>query len=881
MYPIILGIIPKDTNTGTMTNRCSHLADRVLWEGEGAISIRGMGMGHPQQLDYNHGTYNQRTLSIICNGSTRGDDDAWSVAYIRQESFRKLCSGKLKHRVRFLHRLRRRQIVEPRAKGNVKMDDQQLTAATNQSQPQQPVALRTTPAQGPTLQETLEERPILIPQYSARTTRDQLDGTSLLVKQGAKVFNRLSTAGDHLSIAESSHELVAQSVIEAFHNAKWVRRMSSMTVAGHSFRGSTADWGDPQMYMIQKTDDHEAILTMDSQGRCLDPCQDLISTQPSSSNSSGYHTCATTPSRRSKIMIMASPNEESVDEAALCTSLQPDVVLHPKVSISSGSTMSGFIDPLKSSLATADSVSMVSGIANSPCLSPAKPLQSDLIDQNTITDLGHLRLDLLSVREPAKLRPRRTCPSEDHLHPPPISRINVATSTIVSPHQYPALEEFVQSDSMVHSSNNDPISPANLAFPIVSKTIPTPHQEKNEPTIPLCAPSLMLWKGQQSTIVNDSAGDSEDGRSKTHVCEESLLDPSSRVPATEEATEKMGLMNQFRRPWMVEHTFRRITARMKRETSMNVWRSSHHNVASIGTHATGTGPTHNESFGDRIMFTAQHFSQTTRSQVNGGRILVKQKAKVFNRASVAKDDLSIAESSDESVISDGCSETQRVRPTSSLNGGSRTILDSEDSWEDPLASAEQTPKVIDDYSTLLVDSHRCCLDPCQDLISKLSLSSISSGYNTCATTPSRQSNVKIVALPDEESVAEAELRISLGSEVVLHPQVSISSGTVMSEFTDQLKSSLTPIPSGICSHYPPMTEPWTASIIAASQNSTEARPNPEVTFADGGRRSRSKLLPVKRSSRMWYYPPSRSISKLAPPILLAGSQPLSVRQEAL
>jgi hypothetical protein len=295
-----------------MAKRCSDLADRVLWEGEGAISIRRL-------------TTDDRTPSTIGDSSVNGVDDEWSVAYIREASFRKLHSATQRG---WVNRFRRHRIVEPRthprsARNNKEAERQQGNGGQKSQQQQPESTANTASTKEPTSpSECMVSTPAISVHHSIRTTRDNVDGTRLLVKQNAKVFNRSSAAEDCLSIASSCDETIAYSVSHALKKARLVRRVSSITV-GSRESSLKADWGDPLMAPLQTREeesDEDSILSVTSEPSFYEMYPDTGS--PNSLPPTPFKIYS--PSTRElRIESIVPLKEESVDEAILRISSEP------------------------------------------------------------------------------------------------------------------------------------------------------------------------------------------------------------------------------------------------------------------------------------------------------------------------------------------------------------------------------------------------------------------------------------------------------------------------------------------------------------------------------------------------------------------------------
>lgn len=223
--------------------RCSNLADKVLWDGEGAISTRQM---PPQEAKSTTGT-----------SSVDGEDDEWDVTYIRKESFQKMFpNGQLSQPIGWMQRFRpRRLCLEPSRQGmtpsqrcsslatattgtneDVRQRHEGTSVITSYDFPAEEIGHR-----------SMESPPYLNVHDSVRTTRDEVDGTTLLKRQNAKVFNRPSLAKDWLFIPESSDESASDDIHDALDKVTLLRHLSSITTFEHgSLRHvSRADWGDP------------------------------------------------------------------------------------------------------------------------------------------------------------------------------------------------------------------------------------------------------------------------------------------------------------------------------------------------------------------------------------------------------------------------------------------------------------------------------------------------------------------------------------------------------------------------------------------------------------------------------------------------------------
>ena len=226
--------------------RCSTLADKVLWDGEGAISTRQLPL--------------QEAKSTTGTSSVDGEDDEWDVTYIRKESFQKMFpNGQVLQPIGWMQRFRqRRLILEPCRHGMA--SPQQCSRLTNTTttgtkednrRRQEATVVGTNyadPAEGKGRQVT-ESPSCFEGHHSLRTMRDEVDGTALLVRQNAKVFNRPSLARDSMFIVESSNESSSHDIIDVLDQVSLLRHLSSITTFEHGSlrRVQRTDWGDPFM----------------------------------------------------------------------------------------------------------------------------------------------------------------------------------------------------------------------------------------------------------------------------------------------------------------------------------------------------------------------------------------------------------------------------------------------------------------------------------------------------------------------------------------------------------------------------------------------------------------------------------------------------------
>jgi hypothetical protein len=193
-----------------------------------------------------------RTPSAVGNSSVNPGDE-WSVAYMREESFRQLYENGPGNS-RWMNRFRRHRIVMPRTpprprnQSPLRPPENELVSPSNKKGTRG-VLQRSKFATKSAQEESQEcnHPDVLASRASCRTTRDQVDGTSLLTKQNAFVFNRASMAQEDLSVAGDSTSCDS-SVAIAFRNARVVRKVSSITMGSRPY--PKADWGDPFMIPV-------------------------------------------------------------------------------------------------------------------------------------------------------------------------------------------------------------------------------------------------------------------------------------------------------------------------------------------------------------------------------------------------------------------------------------------------------------------------------------------------------------------------------------------------------------------------------------------------------------------------------------------------------
>lgn len=194
--------------------RCSNLADKVLWDGEGAISIRRLL------------SQEEEAKSTFGNASALADDDdEWELTYICQKSFRKMFpTDQVPKRFRWMQRLRQRRVI---AAPHLNSIDRCVPLATKRTKDAIHRGHEAVKVEGAN-HHSIESSPRPVSHDYMQTRLDQVDGSKLLVRQNARVFRR------------SSNSVVAGDAL---------RCLSSITTFGHGSLRHIArpDWGDLPM----------------------------------------------------------------------------------------------------------------------------------------------------------------------------------------------------------------------------------------------------------------------------------------------------------------------------------------------------------------------------------------------------------------------------------------------------------------------------------------------------------------------------------------------------------------------------------------------------------------------------------------------------------